>query len=105
MRLTPIAPADLTPEQRDDMREGIAKSFKGSVAIRDDGALLGPWNPWLHAPSFGKASWDLVRALVPHPACKGTGVNTFGVIPPNERANHSSPLLIPNYGIAAKSPP
>jgi 4-carboxymuconolactone decarboxylase len=65
MRLTPIAPADLTPEQRplyDDMREGIAKSFKGFVAIRDDGALLGPWSPWLHEPSFGKASWYLVRA-------------------------------------------
>ena len=48
MRLPPIAPADLTPEQRrlyDDMREGIAESFKGFVAIRDDGALLGPLNP------------------------------------------------------------
>ena len=50
MRLTPIAPADLTPEQRalyNDMREGIAKSFKGFIAVREDGALLGPWNPWL----------------------------------------------------------
>jgi 4-carboxymuconolactone decarboxylase len=71
MRLPPIAPADLTPEQRslyDDMREGIAESFKGFVAIRDDGALLGPWNPWLHEPSFGKASWDLVRALADKPS-------------------------------------
>jgi 4-carboxymuconolactone decarboxylase len=71
MRLTPIAPADLTPEQRrlyGDMREGIAESFKGFVAIRDDGALLGPWNPWLHEPSFGKASWDLVRALADKPS-------------------------------------
>src|SRR6478672_2418050 len=71
MRLTPIVPADLTPEQRplyDDMREGIAKSFKGFVAIRDDGALLGPWNPWLHEPSFGKASWDLVSALADKPS-------------------------------------
>src|SRR6478672_62480 len=50
------------------MREGIAKSFKGFVAIRDDGALLGPWNPWLHEPSFGKASWDLVRALADKPS-------------------------------------
>ena len=71
MRLPPIVPADLTPEQRrlyDDMREGIAESFKGFVAIRDDGALLGPWNPWLHEPSFGKASWDLVRALADRPS-------------------------------------
>ena len=68
MRLSPIAPADLTPEQRrlyDDMQDGIAESFKGFVAIRDDGALLGPWNPWLH---FGKASWDLVRALADKPS-------------------------------------
>ena len=71
MRLPAIAPADLTLEQRrlyDDMREGIAESFKGFVAIRDDGALLGPWNPWLHEPSFGKASWDLVRALADKPS-------------------------------------
>jgi 4-carboxymuconolactone decarboxylase len=64
MRVTPIAPADLTPEQKplyDDMRDGITKNFKGFIAIREDGALLGPWNPWLHEPSFGKASWDLVR--------------------------------------------
>ncbi len=71
MRLTPIAPADLTPEQRalyNDMREGIAKNFKGFIAIREDGALLGPWNPWLHEPAFGKASWDLVRALADNPS-------------------------------------
>ena len=63
--------ADLTPQQRrlyDDMRDGIAESFKGFVAIRDDGALLGPWNPWLHEPSFGKASRDLVRALADQPS-------------------------------------
>jgi 4-carboxymuconolactone decarboxylase len=71
MRLTPIVPADLTPKQRalyNDMREGIAKTFKGFVAIREDGALLGPWNPWLHEPAFGKASWDLVRALADNPS-------------------------------------
>ena len=59
MRLPLIPPSDLTPEQRalyDDMREGIAKNFKGFIAIREDGALLGPWNLWLHEPAFGKAS-------------------------------------------------
>ena len=71
MRLPLIPPSDLTPEQRalyDDMREGIAKNFKGFIAIREDGALLGPWNPWLHEPAFGKASWDLVRALADKPS-------------------------------------
>jgi hypothetical protein len=30
------------------MRDGIAKNFQGFVNIRDDGALLGPWNAWIH---------------------------------------------------------
>jgi 4-carboxymuconolactone decarboxylase len=33
---------------------GIAAHFKGFAAIRDDGALMGPWNPWLHQLRFGK---------------------------------------------------
>ena len=48
MRLPIISPSELSAEQKpiyDDMREGIAKNFQGFVNIRDDGALLGPWNP------------------------------------------------------------
>jgi hypothetical protein len=44
MRLPPIAPADLTPEQRslyDDMREGIAESFKGSSPFATTAPCLG----------------------------------------------------------------
>ena len=66
MRLPLIAPADLTPEQKplyDDMRHGIETSFKGFQAIAADGALIGPWNPWLHLPQFGGPVWDLVKAL------------------------------------------
>lgn len=71
MRLPIIPPAGLTDEQRalyGDMRAGIEKSFKGFVAIREDGALIGPWNPWLHEPGFGKASWELVKALATKPS-------------------------------------
>ena len=51
------------------MREGIAKSFKGFVAMRDDGTLLGPWNPWLHEAFLRqRQSWDLVRALADKPS-------------------------------------
>jgi hypothetical protein len=32
----------------------IEKYFQGFVNVRDDGALLGPWNPWLREPKFGK---------------------------------------------------
>ena len=66
MRLPLIAPANLTPEQKplyDDMRHGIETSFKGFQAIAADGALIGPWNPWLHLPQFGGPVWDLVKAL------------------------------------------
>jgi 4-carboxymuconolactone decarboxylase len=66
MRLPLIAPADLTPEQRpiyDNMRDGIEKNFQGFETIAENGALMGPWNPWLHEPKFGKPIWDLTLAL------------------------------------------
>jgi 4-carboxymuconolactone decarboxylase len=70
MRLPPIAPADLSPEQRplyEDMRAGIEKYCQGVKAISETGALLGPWNPWLHEPKLGKPIWDLIKALTTSP--------------------------------------
>lgn len=66
MRLPFIPPAGLSPEQRplyEDMRAGIGESFHGFAAVRADGALMGPWNPWLHEARIGKPVWDLVKAL------------------------------------------
>ena len=66
MRLPLIAPADLTAEQKplyDDMRKGIASNFNLFKVEREDGALMGPWNPWLHEPAIGKAIWDLTLAM------------------------------------------
>ena len=66
MRLPLIAPADLTDEQRplyDSMKKGIASNFNAFKVLRDDGALMGPWNPWLHEPGIGKAIWDLTLAM------------------------------------------
>ena len=66
MRLPLIAPADLSPEQKplyDDMRKGIAGHFNAFKVEREDGALMGPWNPWLHEPSIGKAIWDFTLAM------------------------------------------
>jgi len=66
MRLRLIAPADLSPEQRpvyEDMRTGIEKNFQGFSTIAKGGALMGPWNPWLHEPKFGKPIWELTKAL------------------------------------------
>ena len=33
----------------------------------DDGALLGPWNPWIREPRFGKPVWELVKAVASKP--------------------------------------
>jgi 4-carboxymuconolactone decarboxylase len=66
MRLPLIPPAELTAEQKplyDDMRKGIAGNFNAFIVERDDGALMGPWNPWLHEPAIGKAIWELTLAL------------------------------------------
>ena len=71
MRLPLIAQADLNPEQRPiykDMRAGIEKSFQGFKTIAENGALMGPWNPWLHEPKFGKPIWELTKALSASPS-------------------------------------
>jgi alkylhydroperoxidase family enzyme len=77
VRLPVLPPSTLTSEQKplyDDMRAGIAAHFQGFVNTRDDGALVGPWNPWLHEPRFGKPVWDLVKAIA-----------TNSLLPPNVR--------------------
>jgi len=71
MRLPIIPPAELSSEQKplyDDMREGIARNFQGFINGRDDGALIGPWNPWIHEPQFGKPVWELTKAMVTKPS-------------------------------------
>jgi 4-carboxymuconolactone decarboxylase len=71
MRLPIIPPANLNSEQKplyEEMREGITRNFQGFVNIRDDGALLGPWNLWIHEPQFGKPVWELTKAMVTKPS-------------------------------------
>ena len=66
MRLPLIPPSQLTADQKplyDEMRKGIASSFNAFVVEGPDGALMGPWNPWLHEPVIGKAIWNLTLAL------------------------------------------
>src|SRR6202022_1356989 len=82
MRLPIIPPAELNAEQKplyDDMRDGIAKNFQGFINIRDDGTLLGPWNPWIHEPKFGKPVWELTKGMVqtrPLPPTAGRSSNS-----------------------------
>ena len=71
MRLAAISPDELDAEQKplyDDMSQGIQTDFKGFVNVREDGALLGPWNPWIRQPKFGKPVWELVKTMVAEPS-------------------------------------
>ena len=71
MRLPIISPDRYTDVQRSltvDMKEGIARSFQGFINIGADGALLGPWNPWLQEPEFGKPVWELTKAMAFNPS-------------------------------------
>ncbi|QJU59296.1 carboxymuconolactone decarboxylase family protein [Sphingomonas sp. AP4-R1] len=66
MRLAPISPADLRNDQKplfDAMTEGVAAKYSDFITSRDDGALLGPWNAWLHDPELGTAFWGATQAM------------------------------------------
>lgn len=67
MRLPPLPPPSLSTEQQRlyrDITEVVDTSFGELVARRSDGALIGPFNPWLHFPNsarrraFNKSLWD-----------------------------------------------
>jgi len=66
VRIRTIPPARLSDEQRplyEDMRDEIARDFKGFKAIDEDGALIGPFNVWMREPRFGRSIWELVKAF------------------------------------------
>src|SRR5271163_3578145 len=76
MRAPAIPPAEIGADLQplyDDMRQGIEHSFKDFVAIRPDGALVGPWAPWLRHAKFGKPVWELVRAFATAPSLPAAG--------------------------------
>jgi 4-carboxymuconolactone decarboxylase len=69
MRLAPLPPTTLTDAQRmlyADMRAVIDSGFGELVTHRDDGALIGPFNGWLHYPQFGSPAWAFNRSLWDH---------------------------------------
>jgi 4-carboxymuconolactone decarboxylase len=69
MRLPLLPPASLSPDQQslyDDMVDVIEENFGELVAHCSDGALIGPFNAWLHFPQFGKPAWAFNRAMWEH---------------------------------------
>lgn len=68
-RLPLLPPAQLGEVQRglyDDMVDVIESNFAELVARRRDGALIGPFNGWLHFPQFGRTAWAFNRAMWEH---------------------------------------
>jgi 4-carboxymuconolactone decarboxylase len=66
MRLPPVPPGALNPEQKllyEDMKTGVAAKYSVFTTMREDGALLGPWNAWLHEPRLGAAFWTVTKAM------------------------------------------
>ncbi|BBY23542.1 carboxymuconolactone decarboxylase family protein [Mycobacterium stomatepiae] len=69
MRLPPLPPTNLSVTQQAlyaDMRAVIDSGFGEFVARRGDGALIGPFNGWLHFPQFGSPAWAFNRSLWEH---------------------------------------
>ena len=59
MRLPLLPPFVLDDEQKalyDDIVNVVADNFGDLVVQRDDGALIGPFNAWLHVPPVGRAA-------------------------------------------------
>lgn len=74
MRLPLLPPASLTAVQHDlydDMRNVIDGEFGDLVAYRRDGALIGPFNCWLHFPQFGLPAWSFNKSMWEHAQLPG----------------------------------
>jgi 4-carboxymuconolactone decarboxylase len=66
MRLPILPPQRLSPDQKplyDAFRQQIDGGFTGFKAVREDGALLGPWSVWIHEPKVGEATRVLLDAI------------------------------------------
>jgi 4-carboxymuconolactone decarboxylase len=66
MRLPLLPPDKLAAEQKplyEAFRKQIDGGFTGFKAVREDGALLGPWSVWIHEPRVGEATRTLLDAI------------------------------------------
>ena len=74
MRLPLLSPTNLSADQKalyDDMVALIDRRFGELVAQRNDGALIGPFNGWLHFPQYGGPAWAFNKALIEHSVLPG----------------------------------
>jgi 4-carboxymuconolactone decarboxylase len=69
MRLPLVPPSSLSSEQKglyDDIMGVVNENFGSFVTAREDGALIGPFNPMLHFPAFGRAAWAMNKTMYEH---------------------------------------
>jgi 4-carboxymuconolactone decarboxylase len=70
MRVSPVPKAELSGSElalHDAFAERIGKNYTAFKAIREDGALLGPWSVWLQVPKTGAAIGQLLEAVAAMP--------------------------------------
>ncbi|MGA2020547.1 MAG: hypothetical protein ABSH02_08165 [Candidatus Sulfotelmatobacter sp.] len=69
MRLPLLPPSSLSNEQKDlydDIMGVVNENFGSFMTARKDGALIGPFNPMLHFPAFGRAAWAMNKTMYEH---------------------------------------
>ncbi len=69
MRLKPLAPSSLSPEQRavhDSVEAGVARFLHGFKAVEENGGLNGPFTSMVQFPKLGRPAWDFLVALAEH---------------------------------------
>lgn len=66
MRVPPLTQAELKQSQQalyDAFTARIGTKYSSFKAVRDDGALLGPWSVWMQVPKTGEAVRQLLEAV------------------------------------------
>jgi alkylhydroperoxidase family enzyme len=66
VRLPLLRPDELRPDQEPlhaAFRQRIEQRFTAFKAVREDGALLGPWSVWIHEPQVGEAVRPLLDSI------------------------------------------
>ena len=66
MRVSLMTQAELKPSQKalyQAFTARIGKKYSVFKAVREDGALLGPWSVWLQVPAVGEPVRQLIEAV------------------------------------------
>lgn len=82
MRLALVPEVEVNPSQRalyDAFIKRIRTNYGGFKAIREDGALLGPWSVWLQVPKTGEAIRQLMEVVGSMPGLSKVAVQVISL--------------------------